>query len=138
MAVSPINKVKEVLDYAVTEIDPKRIFMGIPNYGYNWTLPYIRGESVAPSVSNVQAVDLAREYGAEILFDEVAQAPYFYYTDSNGSEHVVWFEDARSIYTKLMTAFNYDFLGVSYWNIMKFFPQNWLVLNQLFNIYKVI
>lgn len=138
MAVSPINKVKEVLDYAITEIPANQIFMGIPNYGYNWTLPFVRGESVAPSISNVGAVDLAREYGATILYDEVSQAPYFYYTDLEGREHVVWFEDARSIYTKLMTAYSYGFLGVSYWNIMKFFPQNWLVLSQLFDIYKVI
>lgn len=138
MAVAPINKVREVLEYAVTEIPPNRIFMGIPNYGYNWTLPYIRGESMAPSISNVEAVNLAREYGAEILFDEVAQSPYFYYTASDGAEHVVWFEDARSIYTKLMTAFEFGFLGVSYWNIMRFFPQNWLVLSQLFDIYKAI
>ena len=38
MAVSPINKVKEVLDYAVTQIPNEKIDMGIPNYGYDWTL----------------------------------------------------------------------------------------------------
>ena len=138
MAVAPINKVREVLDYAVTQIPPERIFMGIPNYGYNWALPYVRGETIAKSLGNVEAVDLALKYGAEIEFDEIAQAPYFYYSDENGVEHVVWFEDARSIYTKLTTAFSYGFPGVSYWNLMRAFPQNWLVASQLFNIYKVM
>lgn len=39
MAVAPINKVREVLDYAVTEIPREKILMGVPNYGYDWKLP---------------------------------------------------------------------------------------------------
>ena len=45
MAVAPINAVRRVLDYAVTEIPPEKIIMGIPNYGYDWTLPYKSGET---------------------------------------------------------------------------------------------
>lgn len=95
LAVSPINEVRRVLDYAVTEIPPEKILMGMPNYGYDWTLPFMRG-TPAQSVSLTQAVDLALRYGVEIQFDEQAQTPYFYYTD-NGTQHVVWFDDPRSI-----------------------------------------
>lgn len=137
MAVAPINKVREVLDYGVSEIEPSKIFMGIPNYGYNWTLPYIRGESKAKSISNVEAVELAQKYRTEILFDEVAQSPYFYYTDEEGQEHIVHFEDARSIFAKLSLVNEYGLAGVSYWNLMKYFPQNWLVLNSLYNVFKI-
>ena len=42
-------------------------------------------------------VELARRYQAAVQYDESAQAPYFYYADGRGTEHVVWFEDARSI-----------------------------------------
>ena len=84
-----------MLDYAVTEIPPEKILMGMPNYGYDWTLPFMRG-TAAQSVSFTQAVDLALRYGVEIQFDEQAQTPYFYYTD-NGTQHVVWFDDPRSI-----------------------------------------
>lgn len=44
MAVAPINKVRQVLDYAVTEIPPQKIHLGIPNYGYDWALPFIKGK----------------------------------------------------------------------------------------------
>ena len=136
MAVAPINKVKQVLDYAITQMPPKNIFMGIPNYGYDWKMPYVRGKTFAKSLGNVEAVELALKYKAEIKFDDIAKAPYFNYIDENKNEHIVWFEDARSIETKLKTAHQYGFTGVSYWNLMRPFPQNWLVLEQLFNIYK--
>ena len=68
------------------------------------------------------------------MYDETAQSPYFNYTDENGIAHEVWFEDARSIEVKLKTAFEYGFAGVSYWNLDRPFPQNWLVVNSLYNI----
>lgn len=138
MAVAPINKVREVLDYGIKEIPNNKIFMGIPNYGYDWKLPYIKGETLAKSIGNVEAVEIALKYNAEIKFDNLAKAPYFNYIDENMNNHIVWFEDARSIEAKLMLYFEYGLAGISYWNLMRSFPQNWLVLNELFNIYKIL
>ncbi len=137
MPVAPINKVREVLDYAVSEIESSKIFMGIPNYGYDWTLPYIRGESAAKSLSPTEAVKLASDYGAEIKYDQLWQSPYFNYYDEYGNEHIVYFEDARSIFAKLSLINEYSLAGASYWNLMKFFPQNWLVLNSMYDVYKI-
>lgn len=138
MAVSPILNVRRVLEYAITEIEPYKIFMGINNYGYNWPLPYERGVTVASTIGNVAAVDLAREQGTSIEYDEESQAPFFYYTDEMGIEHVVWFEDARSMDARLRLISEFDLNGAGYWNVMKFFPQNWLVLIALYQIRKVI
>ncbi len=138
MAVSPIDKVREVLDYAVTEIDKGKIYMGIPNYGYDFILPYVEGESRADSLSNVEAVNLAAKVGANIQYDEKSQSPYFIYFDKQGRQHQVWFEDARSIREKLDAFNEYGFEGVGIWNVMKYFPQKWLVLSSLYDIAKVI
>lgn len=137
MAVAPINSVRRVLNYAVTVIPKDKIFMGIPNYGYNWPLPFKRGNR-AVTVSNVGAVELAAKVGAEIQYDRLSQAPYFNYYESNGREHEVWFEDARSIRAKLELANEFKLAGVSYWTIGRYFPQNWLVLNSLYDVKKVI
>lgn len=136
MAVAPLNKVREVMEYALSEIPREKILMGIPNYGYDWTLPYISGESRAEVVGNLEAVERAAKFGAEILYDPVAQSPYYYYTDEMGKEHMVWFEDARSIQAKLELVKELDILGIGYWNLMRKFPQNWVVLNQEFGIRK--
>ncbi|MCB2361579.1 glycosyl hydrolase family 18 protein [Clostridium estertheticum] len=137
LAVSPINEVKKILDYAVTVIPSKKIFMGIPNYGYDWTLPYVKGTK-ATALGNVEAVDLARKVFASIKYDYTSQAPFFNYYDANKKEHVVWFEDARSMNAKLRTAAKYNLGGVSYWTIGKYFPQAWLVQNSLFNVKKLL
>lgn len=137
LAVSPINSVRQVLDYAVTEIPPEKILMGVPNYGYDWTLSYKPG-TMAQTITNVGAVDLARQVGATIQYDKTSQAPYFYYYDKSGKQHVVWFEDARSIDAKLRLVNEYGLAGVSYWTINRFFPQNWLVQDSLYDVDKIL
>ena len=49
-------------------------------------------------------------------------------------EHVVWFDDARSIDQKLRLLEEYTLTGGSVWNIMRYFPQLWLVLNSLYTV----
>ena len=134
MAVAPLPNVRAVLEYALTEIPPEKIWLGIPNYGYDWPLPVIPGETRATSLSNQYAVELARKYGAEIQFDETAQAPWFRYWDEHGKQHEVWFEDARSIAAKLSLIREYGLKGAGYWNLMRPFPQNWIVLDSEFVI----
>ncbi len=127
MAVAPMNKVRQVLNYAVSEIPVEKILLGIPNYGYDWPLPYTRGVTAARTIGNLDAIRLASEYGAEILFDETAESPYFRYTES-GTVHEVWFEDVRSLERKLLLAKEYGLLGVGFWNLMRPFLAGWLLL----------
>ena len=137
MAVSPLNEVESVISYGVSVIPSEKIFMGMPNYAYDWPLPYESGKTKATKLSNLDAVELAIDEGATIIFDEIAQTPYFNYV-RDGISHVVWFDDARSIDAKLELTQKYGLYGVSYWNFMQWFPQNWLVLNSQYNVVKVI
>ena len=135
MAVAPLNMVRNVLEYAVTEIPPEKISMGIPNYGYDWELPYERGITRAKTIGNIEAVRIAINRGAEIKFDEVAMTPYFNY-DSNGITHEVWFEDARSIQAKYDLIKELKLRGPGFWQIMQLFRTNWLLLEDNFYILK--
>ncbi len=133
MAVAPLPNVRQVLDYAVTEIPREKIYLGIPNYGYDWPLPFRQGETKARSISNQEAVAIAVAQGAEIQFDETDQSPWFQYT-RQGTVHVVWFEDARSMSAKLRLIPEYGLHGAGYWNLMRPYPQGWTLLNALFNV----
>lgn len=132
MAVAPLPNVRRVVEYALTEIPADKLWLGIPNYGYDWPLPFRPGITKAASISNPRAVELARRYGAEISFDAHAQAPYFRYTDEQNTLHEVWFEDARSIRAKLDLVREYGMDGAGYWNMMRPFPQNWRVLSAMY------
>lgn len=137
MAVAPLDKVRQVLDYALTEIPAKKLFLGVPVYGYDWQLPFREGATRAQSLSPQEALALARRYGAEIRYDETAQAPWFRYTARDGREHEVWFEDARSSYAKFRLAAEKGLQGVGLWNLMRPAPQTYLVLHGGFSIEEV-
>ena len=134
MAVAPLPNVRRVVEYALTEIPAEKILLGIPNYGYDWTLPFIPDESRATSISNQYAVTLAGDNDTTIQYDPTAQAPFFRYFDPAGHEHEVWFEDARSVRAKLALLSRYGLSGVGYWNLIRPFPQGWLVLSSMYRI----
>lgn len=136
-AVAPLNEVRRVLDYAVSEIPPAKILMGVPNYGYDWTLPYQRG-TLADTFSNLDAVTRAYRNRSDIKYDTTAQSPYYNYYDADGKQHIVWFEDARSIRAKLLLVHEYGFAGISFWTSERPFPQAYLLLNAMYNVKKVI
>ena len=91
------------------------------NYGYDWALPFIRGESRAEKLSNYEAEARAAYYGVPVQYDEVAQAPFFTYTSPDGIEHIVWFENEQSWTARLALVEEYGLAGVSIWNIMNIF-----------------
>lgn len=131
MAVAPLNMVRRVVEYAVSEIPAEKILLGIPNYGYDWPLPYERGTTRARTINNKEAVQLAIDFGVEIRFDETAQSPYFRYWQY-GIQHEVWFEDIRSIKGKFDLIQEFGLLGSGYWQLMNFFKANWLMMDEMF------
>ena len=136
MAVAPIDKVRQVLDYAVMEMPPEKILMGMANYGYSWTLPNKKGTAARP-LSLSEIPQTAYSQYADIRFDDTAQSPFFRYYDSAGTEHIAWFEDPRSIEAKLKLVSEYGLGGVSYWNINTLYRPNWAVLSGMYGIEKV-
>ncbi len=135
-AIAPINKVRQVLDYAVTAIPKGKILMGVPVYGRDWTLPFQPG-NIAHTFSPHAAVVQATTYQAEIQYHPVYQAPYYHYQDAQGQVHEVWFEDARSIQAKCDVVRDYHLRGMSYWELPSTFPENWAVLWHNFHLHKV-
>ena len=111
MAVAPIGAVRRVVEFALTQMEPR-----------------------AQSIGNEAAPLLAAQYGAEIQFDEQAQTPYFTYQDEAGQPHEVWFEDARSALAKFGLLTEYGLSGLGYWNFMRPFAAGFSLQNYLFSI----
>ena len=118
LAVAPIEQVRRVVQYALSEIPAEKICLGLANYGYDWPLPFVQGQTVARTIGSIEAVDLARRNKTNIIFDWQSKSPWFQYTDDEGVRHVVWFEDVRSWQYKLDLVREYGLAGVGIWTVM--------------------
>lgn len=137
-AVSPIGPVRNVVEYALTQIPREKIYLGQNLYGYNWGTPFPpQGGAAAKALSPQQAIALALQENAMIQYDYQAQAPFFHYYDATGAYHEVWFEDARSIQAKFDLIKEFNLRGIMYWKLGLAFPQNWLLLTDNFTIKKI-
>lgn len=136
MPVAPIDKVEDVLIYAVNNIDSEKILMGIPNYGYDFTLPFVEGKP-AKILRLTDPRNIAIDNNQKINFDNKALTPYIIYYD-NKVEHNVHFDDARSFIEKVNLAIEYNLAGLSIWTIMDFFSPLWLVIDYYIDIVKLV
>lgn len=136
-AVSPTDELHRVLAYAVTRIDSKKLLMGFSNYGYDWTLPHESGDT-AQLIPNGAAISLAATKAAEIRFDDTAKAPYFNYTDPLGIRHELWFEDARSVVSRLRLVREYSLAGISLASVSGFGQSERYLFNSMFNAEKML
>jgi len=136
MPVAPIDRVEEVISYAVREIPSEKILMGIPNYGYDFNVPKIE-DVPARLITNYEAIEIAKREGVGISFDRETMSPFFTYIE-NGNQREVHFEDAKSIKAKIMLALEYNLGGFSIWTIMSYFRPMWLLFDYYLKTKKVI
>ncbi|MHA6259767.1 LysM peptidoglycan-binding domain-containing protein [Sporosarcina sp. CAU 1771] len=137
-AVSPIGPVRQVVEYALSQIPAEKLYLGQNLYGYDWGTPYPpQGGAPAKALSPQQAIALALKENARIQYNYQAQAPFFQYYDETGAFHEVWFEDARSIQAKFDLMKEFNLRGIMYWKLGLSFPQNWLLLNDNFTVTKI-
>ena len=137
-SITPVNVLRELLNYAVNIVPAEKIFLGLITIGYDWQLPYVPGASSANAITSDGAIQFAADNGIPIEFNEPAQAPYFFYLDGFEVLHIMWFKDARS-YTSISGLVpEYGLQGLSLWTIMNFNTQMWFVINTEYDIEKVL
>lgn len=136
-AVTSVDLLEEMLALIITRIDSNKILLGLPNYGLDWILPHVPGESTASIISNPEAIELAEQFKVEIQFDVVSRAPFYRYTNGSGRVHEVWFEDIRSLRAKLELVNQFNLAGISIWTIMNPFPAGIQMIDEMFTVYQV-
>lgn len=136
--VISINNLTIFFDYILTQIEPENIISGISTLGYIWELPYMPGFSRGNSLTVESAINLARNVGASIEFDEASQTPYFTYNDSNNIQYIVWFVNAITVDSFIKMLLSKGILGTGVWNIMIYYAHLWLVINCQYEIIKLL
>jgi spore germination protein len=134
---APLPNVRRVLDYAMANnIPASKILMGMTLYGYDWELPDTP-DNLASTVTLPRVWELARQFHSVIEFDETAGQPFMRYTNAQGVQHIIWFEDARSHYLKYQLAKELGLRGVFYWIISQPFPATYYMVTHLFTVVKL-
>ncbi|MFD3155893.1 cell wall-binding repeat-containing protein [Haloimpatiens sp. FM7330] len=109
--IASIGWVENVIKYALTVIPKEKILVGVAAYGYDWASSGTKAHSIG------QAYSTASKYGASVKWDYASKTPYYYYTDSSGIKHTVWFENDTSLGYKLDLVNKYDLCGIGIWRL---------------------
>lgn len=123
-AISPLGWVQEITQYATSQIDSRKVVLGLGDYGYDWTEPQAGTSSwQGVGVSREQALALAKTYnqtisrqtGIDTRGYDIGSIPQFSYTDATGKQHQVWYEDADSLQAKTIIVQQYHPASVILW-----------------------
>ncbi len=123
--IAPIWWMEQVVQYSITQINPRKLQIALPLYGYDKVV----GTNVTRAMPVVSAQNQAISTGSPIQFDQHSMSPLYRHW-SAGVEQVVWFEDIRSFIEKYRLIDVYQLSGTTFWQISLPAPQNWAYLSK--------
>jgi len=92
-------------------IDPAKLQIGIPFYGYDWPA---NGGTVS-SVTYRRAQGLIARSANGVQYEPTRGEAWFDYVDDQGVGHKVWFSEERSVAAKSALVKTYGARGLSTW-----------------------
>lgn len=116
--VAPASWVDAVAEYAVRQVAPQKVVLGVPAYGYDWSSP----GTPAAALSFWQAAYLDDQY------DGGRAGAHFNYT-TGGVTHEVYFDDATTFAHQLAVASALDLRGIAVWRLGLEDPAMWNLLS---------
>lgn len=126
--VAPLPWVRQAISYAASQVPAERLILGVPFYGYDWNLD---DGPPATAVTYDRAMQLSRRDGATSGYDPEERSPWVRYSDDNGDDHEIWFENSLSFEVKLQAAMDYDLAGFAAWRLGHEDADNWRVVAAL-------
>ncbi len=125
--VASITFAQRSIEYALKYAPAEKLVLGIPFYGRVWSED---GNFNGNGVSIRTLEKLLDEYDAEITYSETEQSPKAEFTVHPGDKvysingkkltpgkYTVWFEDERSLESKIQLIHQYDIKGLGSWTL---------------------
>ena len=125
--VAPIYWVRAVADYAKTVVDPAKVVIGVPFYGYNWPPG---GDAIAQTWTDIN--DLIQSNKLEVNLKEsdsngLVEENWITYSSRLG-RRTVYFATSRSLDAKIELVQQLDLAGIAIWRLGGEDPRNWQVM----------
>ena len=125
--IAPLSWVYDVIDYVIMQISNKKIYIGVPFYGYDWIIN--KENKKAKGLSYHQIMKLKEKYDGTIEWDQESETPYYCY-ESEDEKHEVWFENINSILKKLDLMNKFQIKGAAFWRLGLEPPELWEELSK--------
>lgn len=116
--VAPAGWVDAVAEFAVRQIAPSKIVLGVPAYGYDW----------GPAGQPAQALSFGQAQYLDDLYYGGRAGAHFDYV-SGGVVHEVYFDDAITFEHQLSVAAALDLRGIVVWRLGLEDPSMWNLLS---------
>ncbi len=117
-AIAPVPWIKEILEFAKTQVPAEKLILGMPLYGYNW------GEKEKVySVTFDDAEYLLDKYKPAIQWSDTDKEPFFTYdkplvdNPEQTEKRTAYFQNKDSIENKWKAASAFPVFGVVFWRL---------------------
>jgi spore germination protein YaaH len=122
--VAPVYWVSEVAEYASSVVDPSKVIIGVPFYGYNW--PLGGGEAYGQTWNIINDIIRSRGLTVNLQESDAGREVQENWITYNGRE--VWFSTSRGLEAKISLVQRLDLAGIAIWRLGGEDPQNWTVI----------
>jgi spore germination protein YaaH len=97
-------------------VDPKKLILGVPFYGYRWQTYGlgVKSQTVSGTAKALTISYIISKYGKE--WDSYSQTPYYAWS-SGGDYYQVWYDDAESFALKFSAANAAGYGGIGMWKL---------------------
>lgn len=121
--VAPVYWVADVAKYAKQVVDPAKVIVGVPFYGYNWPA---NGTAQAQTWDAINAQILARGLKVNLRESEAGRPVQENWITYAGRE--VWFSTSSGLEAKIKLVQDLDLAGIAIWRLGGEDPANWGVI----------
>ncbi len=120
--ITPLSWLDDIVKYAKKTIPPQKIIIGLPLYGYDWTVS--ENSTPAQSISFYEGEELKNLNTSSWIRDPTSAEISLNYTDQNGLFHQVYYQDQISFQEKwkIVRSHGLQNIAVWYWGLA---PASW-------------
>ncbi len=109
-AITPLDDLEAVLDYAEKMVPKDKIVLGVPMYGYDWN------QKGGTAIQYDDGMSSINKYSGTVTRDPASEELVGTYSSLLDS-HTLWFTDKKSILRILYIANNYDVTKIAFWRL---------------------
>lgn len=127
-SISPSWWVDDVARFASSAIPPSKVQLGLPLYGYDWV-----GSTGTP-LTHTDVLSLLVRTASVPQWSSTDNESWFSYRDAGGTNHTVWYSDARSTRVRLASVTRYGLAGAVFWRLGGEDPGVWAETRAAFGV----